>query len=324
MITSQHYYDRYLKLIERAKTLHISHGEYSEVHHIIPVSLGGTDEKSNLIRLTGRLHFIAHWLLWKSYRNREMAFAFHSMVSAGKTKRYHKINSRVYETLKQEAAVHRSLIMKNKVVVYDPMLRKNRKVSNTDLRYITGELVSVCKDKVTGAIDNNGNRCFVTTTEYKKGNYTRYNSNRVPVFDEFGNGMVIDKNSTEYRSGKFTHVSKNLVTVIDTRTNTTLKVPTDVFNACDCYVGVNFEKNGPNNYNAKIIDIFDNTGKLFITSVGEFKLICETYQLPFIPLKNSYLAGGTPIFTSTRQLSYAEKNNLTKFKGWYAKINIHD
>jgi hypothetical protein len=36
---------------------------YSEVHHILPRSMGGGDEASNLVRLTYREHFLAHWLL---------------------------------------------------------------------------------------------------------------------------------------------------------------------------------------------------------------------------------------------------------------------
>ena len=36
---------------------------YSEKHHIIPRSLGGNDEDSNIVRLTAKEHFICHLLL---------------------------------------------------------------------------------------------------------------------------------------------------------------------------------------------------------------------------------------------------------------------
>lgn len=42
-------------------------GFYYEVHHIIPKSLGGTNDKSNLAILTAKEHFICHWLLVKIY-----------------------------------------------------------------------------------------------------------------------------------------------------------------------------------------------------------------------------------------------------------------
>jgi hypothetical protein len=38
---------------------------YTEVHHIKPRSLGGSDDESNLVRLTYREHYLAHWLLTK-------------------------------------------------------------------------------------------------------------------------------------------------------------------------------------------------------------------------------------------------------------------
>lgn len=41
--------------------------EYFEKHHIIPKSLGGSNEQNNLVRLTYREHYIAHWLLTKIY-----------------------------------------------------------------------------------------------------------------------------------------------------------------------------------------------------------------------------------------------------------------
>lgn len=38
---------------------------YTERHHIVPKSLGGPDDACNLVTLTYREHFIAHWLLTK-------------------------------------------------------------------------------------------------------------------------------------------------------------------------------------------------------------------------------------------------------------------
>lgn len=57
------YYKIYNQLIERAKERKSVEG-YTEIHHIIPRSEGGTDKSDNLVELTGREHFIAHKLLW--------------------------------------------------------------------------------------------------------------------------------------------------------------------------------------------------------------------------------------------------------------------
>ena len=77
-------------------------GKYFEGHHIIPKCKGGTGTSArpknnpNIVLLTAREHFLSHWLLWRIYGNRQMALAFHKMLS---TTNKHKriISSRGYE-----------------------------------------------------------------------------------------------------------------------------------------------------------------------------------------------------------------------------------
>jgi hypothetical protein len=38
---------------------------YTEKHHIIPKSLGGSNKKENLVNLTAREHFVCHRLLMR-------------------------------------------------------------------------------------------------------------------------------------------------------------------------------------------------------------------------------------------------------------------
>ena len=82
---------------------------YSEKHHIIPKSIGGQDRKNNLVHLSGREHFICHWLLIKitTGSNREkMIYALNGMRRVSRThqqERYiTKITSRVFANLKEE------------------------------------------------------------------------------------------------------------------------------------------------------------------------------------------------------------------------------
>lgn len=49
-------------------------GTYYEKHHIQPKCLGGADNKSNLVLLTAREHFICHWLLVRIYPNSTKLF----------------------------------------------------------------------------------------------------------------------------------------------------------------------------------------------------------------------------------------------------------
>ena len=96
------YLGRYKKLLSYAQTL--SFDEYTERHHILPRSMAGSDDIDNLIDLPGRLHFLAHWLLWKTYKNRQMTRAFFMMrnVKSGGQSRYQKIGSRTYAKLREE------------------------------------------------------------------------------------------------------------------------------------------------------------------------------------------------------------------------------
>ena len=57
------YYFIYYSIIGQAESRNIS--GYIEKHHIIPKSLGGTNDSSNIVKLTAKEHFICHRLLTK-------------------------------------------------------------------------------------------------------------------------------------------------------------------------------------------------------------------------------------------------------------------
>lgn len=81
---------------------------YTEIHHITPRSLGGSDSKENITKLTAREHFICHWLLIKIYKTGEehwkMLNALRIMRAENKNQNRYKtkITSRVYQQLKEE------------------------------------------------------------------------------------------------------------------------------------------------------------------------------------------------------------------------------
>jgi len=84
-------------------------GKYFEDHHIVPRSLGGKDTISNMALLTGREHFICHWLLVKIYPKGTTAYdkmllALWRMGSQNNLHDGRYKNSRVYEYLRTEFA----------------------------------------------------------------------------------------------------------------------------------------------------------------------------------------------------------------------------
>ena len=84
-----------------------------ERHHILPRSLGGLDNKENLIKLTPREHFIAHLILWKAY-GREMSKAIWYMCN--KKTYSSSLSSRQYEVLRLEQALESSRTNTSKCV----------------------------------------------------------------------------------------------------------------------------------------------------------------------------------------------------------------
>lgn len=60
----------YNSIICRATTRMLDNATYFEKHHIIPRCLGGTNDKSNIVRLTAKEHFICHLLLIRMVENR--------------------------------------------------------------------------------------------------------------------------------------------------------------------------------------------------------------------------------------------------------------
>ena len=95
----------YSAITDKAKNRTID--GYTETHHIIPHSLGGSDDPANLVDLTAREHFICHWLLTKMYTGEargKMINAMYMMrAESPHQKRYEsKITGRIYETLREE------------------------------------------------------------------------------------------------------------------------------------------------------------------------------------------------------------------------------
>lgn len=92
---------------------------YTESHHIIPQSLGGSNDKDNLVELTAREHFICHWLLIKMTEGEDrskMIYALQGMKAENRyQQRYHtKITARVYEKYRIEHAENHSKKMKGR------------------------------------------------------------------------------------------------------------------------------------------------------------------------------------------------------------------
>lgn len=84
----------YNELMARAQERGTVQG-YSERHHVVPKAHGGSDHADNLVQLTAREHFLAHWVLWRIHRDRATARAFRLLTDVSGRPR-----SRSYEKAK--------------------------------------------------------------------------------------------------------------------------------------------------------------------------------------------------------------------------------
>ena len=81
---------------------------------MVPKSLGGANDLSNLVRLTLREHFVAHKLLTRIHTGtaqKKMWFAYYRLCN-----RHGKTNSRMYEHSKLKAKKYLSQIHKGKTI----------------------------------------------------------------------------------------------------------------------------------------------------------------------------------------------------------------
>lgn len=122
MYKENKYTKLYYKLIDRSIYRNWSKAPGRERHHIMPQSLGGSNDKSNLTYLSAREHFICHWLLVKmtdGEARSKMIYALMGMRAIGDThQRYSSaITSRVYEKYRIEHANNHSKVMKSKNLV---------------------------------------------------------------------------------------------------------------------------------------------------------------------------------------------------------------
>ena len=106
------YLSIYNSIMQQARDRMLEHG--FERHHVIPKSLGGANNLSNLVQLTLREHFVAHKLLTRIYTGeaqKKMWFAYYRLCN-----RHQHTNSRLYAQAKLQAKQYLSQIHSGKTI----------------------------------------------------------------------------------------------------------------------------------------------------------------------------------------------------------------
>jgi len=183
------YKKRYQAFIDHIRKLEPRElSEYTETHHIQPKCLKGTDDPGNLIKLTLREHFLAHWLLWKIYPSfLPISSAFLQMNNKNPKLEFKgfqgRITSRTYQKLKTDVYDQLKAHTTNKVRVHDEngniiTLTKEEYANQTKYKFhTTGK---------TYVFDTHSNTwVYITSKEYQE-NKDRYKSRL--SFEDFPHG----------------------------------------------------------------------------------------------------------------------------------------
>lgn len=99
MFRESKYTQWYYSIVEKAKQRTLS--GYKERHHILPRSLGGGDDETNLVNLTAREHFICHILLVKMTTGNHR---YKMMCAIMRMSKKDTLKSRTYQWVKEEFA----------------------------------------------------------------------------------------------------------------------------------------------------------------------------------------------------------------------------
>jgi hypothetical protein len=138
------YKKQYTNLITSRLNRKIEYGKYYEKHHIVPKCWGGSDNKNNIIYLTAREHYVAHWLLYRMRPNSNgISFAFWKMTFPGPkfTERIYIISSRAYSEAKEAMSIAQRQRMYGFKVAEEHLVkwRKNKNNTKSVINIKTGE-----------------------------------------------------------------------------------------------------------------------------------------------------------------------------------------
>jgi hypothetical protein len=100
-VNYQRHYDA---LIQKALNRSKPEG-YTEKHHIVPRSMGGSDDPANLVVLTAREHCMAHVLLAKIHGGKMLTAAMFMMD------KFKILSSRTYASTREEFIKYKSISM---------------------------------------------------------------------------------------------------------------------------------------------------------------------------------------------------------------------
>ena len=104
----------YYRIIDQAQAQAQAADVYYEKHHIIPRSLGGSNQQDNLVRLTARAHYVVHRLLTRMTTGTDRHKMCTAIFLMTNTRKGVRISSHTYQVIREQAAKASSVQNKGK------------------------------------------------------------------------------------------------------------------------------------------------------------------------------------------------------------------
>jgi hypothetical protein len=165
---------------------------YTERHHIIPKHTGGTDDVVNMVELLPEEHFMAHYIRYMAYGDKNDYISIRFMVNGYKNKKFlineipkTKLNKMV-KMFKQGVGEFRK---KHSWHTDDGIKRISESRKGMMPVLVDGKVIAVS----------------VSHPNVLSGEWVHHTTGKISVFDEFGNKLRIS--SKEYRNNKNTYVA---------------------------------------------------------------------------------------------------------------------
>lgn len=143
----------YDQIIQNRISNPLTNSEYGQKHHILPKSLYPDKIKdlSNIVKLSGREHYICHLLLWKYYKSVDNINGMYKMANAVSflQRRMQVNNSRCYENIRKNAAEYISKINKGRKLTPEQCNNRSEMQKGENHYNYGGHLTEEQKQKIS-------------------------------------------------------------------------------------------------------------------------------------------------------------------------------
>lgn len=216
---NKRYINRYFKLIEAYINKQSEIQGNSEKHHILPRCLFEEYIESdwNIIKIPSRVHYIAHFLLYKADIDSKLTYAF-NMMNVTRTYQEDRITSRLlnhsklYEKFKNDMIVAIKLSNTGKLTVLDKHTNEKIRVSSTEYKTNKDKYIHPNAGNIL-IIDELGNLTTIKQELFDKDIHKTPSKGITTVKDSDGNKFNISITDDRYLRGEFKSIQHGMLSV---------------------------------------------------------------------------------------------------------------